>query len=389
MSFYDGYTFFAFLLIFVVIAIILGIREKSMKFYLFAVSWFFIFATISSASQLLWMLIFIAMQLYTVKIYVWLRKKYGRVEWIYYHAIFFAILPLILNKLIHFLPFRSFLIIGISYVTFRTVQIIIELYDGVMEDVNTFETLTFLIFFPSLSSGPIDRSRRFSEDFNCVRKRADYLELAGKGLEKILLGAVYKFVISALVYNLVTRFSPDLNLAHNAFYAYSYGVYMFFDFAGYSLMAIGTGYCFGILVPENFNKPFLSLDIKEFWDRWHISLSHWFRDFIFSRFMMRAIRGKWFKKRLNGASVGFIVNMLVMGLWHGVCLEYILYGLYHGILLAITERYQKKSKFYKAHKNQLWFKSVSWFITINLVMFGFYIFSGRFTAYLSLLLVSL
>lgn len=68
------------------------------------------------------------------------------------------------------------------------------------------------------------------------------------------------------------------------FYGYSYGFYMFFDFAGYSLMAIGTSYILGIKTPENFNKPFISKDIKEFWDRWHITLSHWFRDFVFSRF---------------------------------------------------------------------------------------------------------
>ena len=102
---------------------------------------------------------------------------------------------------------------------------------------------------------------------------------------------------------------------------------------------------------------FISIDIKDFWDRWHITLSHWFRDFVFSRFMMASIRGKWFKDKLTGACIGFMINMLLMGLWHGLSLSYILYGLYHGVLLAITEVYQKKSK---------------------LVMFGFFIFSGRF-----------
>ena len=93
---------------------------------------------------------------------------------------------------------------------------------------------------------------------------------------------------------------------------------------------------------------------------------------------MASMKGKWFKSKLTGASIGFMVNMLLMGLWHGLTYSYILYGLYHGVLLAITEIYQKKSKFYKKHKKEKWYKIVSWFITFNLVMFGFFIFSGRF-----------
>ena len=87
-------------------------------------------------------------------------------------------------------------------------------------------------------------------------------------------------------------------------------------------MAIGTSYILGIRTPENFNKPFISKDIKEFWDRWHITLSHWFRDFLFSRYMMSALRSKKFKNRLNAASAGFIINMFVMGIWHGLSKDY-------------------------------------------------------------------
>ena len=142
-------------------------------------------------------------------------------------------------------------------------------------------------------------------------------------------------------------------------------------------MAVGTSYILGVKAPDNFRLPFISKDIKEFWDRWHISLSHWFRDFIFSRFIMTAIRKKWFKTRLTGASIGFIINMLVMGAWHGLTVSYLLYGLYHGVLLALTEIYQKKARFYKKYKKKKWYQAVSCFVTFQLVMFGFYIFSGR------------
>ena len=94
---------------------------------------------------------------------------------------------------------------------------------------------------------------------------------------------------------------------------------------------------------------------------------------------MQAIRKKWFSKRLNAAAAGFIVNMFIMGVWHGLTPYYLLYGLYHGVLLAVTEIYQKKSKFYKKHKNDRWYQVLSWAVTMQLVMFGFLIFSGRLT----------
>ena len=266
---------------------------------------------------------------------------------------------------------------GISYLTFRVVQIIIELYDGTIEEVKILDFTAFLIFFPTFSCGPIDRSRRFLEDYHNVPERREYLERFGIGLQKLVLGAAYKFVFADFFYQIMNQFM-NRTAGNMVCYAYSYGFYMFFDFAGYSLMAVGTGYMLGICVPDNFKKPFISRDMKEFWARWHISLSEWFRDFVFSRFMMLSMHKKWFKSRLNGAAAGFLINMLVMGVWHGLTVHYILYGLYHGILLAVTEIYQKKSKFYKKYKKKTWYALASWGITLNLVMFGFLIFSGHF-----------
>ena len=99
---------------------------------------------------------------------------------------------------------------------------------------------------------------------------------------------------------------------------YLYTLYLFFDFAGYSLMAVGSSNILGIQTPMNFNKPFLSVDIKDFWTRWHITLSTWLRDFVFSRVLMQVIRKKWFKNRLHNATYAYIINMLVMGFWHGL-----------------------------------------------------------------------
>lgn len=386
MTIFGSLKFFIDLVLLLIPAIILGICQKSMKLYrIFASIVIIILVIGSDTKQLVFITLFYFIQLHLVKIYLLLRKKFGRNEAIYLHFVAFSIMPLAVSKVAGLVEFNIFQFIGISYITFRVVQIIIETYDEVITEINTLNFTGFILFFPTLSCGPIDRSRRFDEDSNKVFPRKEYLDLLGDGLYKILLGLVYKFVIASLFFKWMGICELHKTVLGYIGYSYNYGFYMFFDFAGYSLMAIGTSYIFGIRTPENFNKPFISKDMKEFWDRWHITLSHWFRDFIFSRFMMRSIKKKWFKKRLNGAACGFIVNMLVMGIWHGLTVYYILYGLYHGVLLALTEIFQKKSKFYKNNKDKNWYKVVSWFVTINLVMFGFLIFSGRFTSTLQIL----
>lgn len=379
MSFFADFSFFMILILALIPAIILGIREKPLRHYTLFLSLFFIgIIFYSRPVQFLWLLFYFILESLLVRLYLHLRTKNGRLAWQYRIFLVLALMPLLVNKagsLVH-LNLLGFL--GISYLTFRVLQIIIEIYDGVITDVPFVEFTSFLLFFPSLSSGPIDRSRRFHEDYVRTFSRDEYLNLLGDGILKILLGLVYKFVLAALFYGWMEITGTGTLWYYEISYAYCYGINMFFDFAGYSLMAVGTSYILGVQTPDNFRLPFISQDIKEFWDRWHITLSHWFRDFIFSRFIMDSIRKKRFKTKLTGASCGFIINMLVMGMWHGLTVSYILYGLYHGILLALTEIYQKKSKFYKKSKKKTWYKLCSWFITMQLVMFGFFIFSGRF-----------
>lgn len=378
MSLFENYQFFVVLTLVLIPAVLIGASGKSLKWYSLAATFLFVgFAFFPNPVQALYLAAYYAVQLVTVKGYLYLRKTRGRIDWLYRLFVLLSILPLILSKLSPFLDTNLFGFLGISYLTFRCVQIIIEAYDGVIGDMPVLDFTAFLLFFPSLSSGPIDRSRRFLADWNTVYDRSGYLELAGTGIFKILLGLVYKVVIAAFFYKGMGMLDGARVWYCIVGYAYCYGFYLFFDFAGYSLMAVGTSYLLGIRTPDNFNKPFISIDIKEFWDRWHITLSHWFRDFIFSRFMILSIRKKRFKNRLNAASAGFIVNMFIMGLWHGVTLSYIIYGLYHGVLLALTERWQKKSAFHKAHKQKRWYRFCSWFITLQLVMLGFYIFDGK------------
>ena len=385
MSLFGDFYFFGILAMTLLPAIVLGIMEKNIKYYGFFLTIFFLVMIFKDSPMgLVHLGIYCVYEMAIIWIWLLITKKKGRVKSLYWLAIALAILPLTIWKISSFQGHGLMAVIGLSYMTFKVCQMIIEIYDGLIESINPFDFVYFLTFFPAITSGPIDRSRRFKEDLDNTPTRAEYLDMLGTGLFKVSLGIFYKFVLAAGAYQAETWLGKGDALSNHIIDMYTYGLYLFFDFAGYSLMAVGVSYILGVRCPDNFNKPFISTDMKDFWDRWHMTLSYWFRDFIFSRFMMKSIKGKWFKNKLTGASIGFIINMTIMGVWHGLDIYYIMYGLYHGILLALTEIYQKKVKFHKKNKKKRWYKILGIVITFNLAMFGFYIFSGKFTELIGL-----
>ena len=373
MNYFEGNEFFLLLFVVLLIGFVLNYFGKRKDYYILSLSILFAGAIYGkSKSMVVYLLAFIIYQY--VLVFMAQRMDSKRLK----PLVMLSILPLVVNKVFAITQLHLLAFIGISYMSFKTIQIMLEISDGLIkEKISVKDYLQFLLFFPTVSSGPIDRSRRFLKEINEVMPRKDYLELAGSGIYRIVLGLLYKVVLSTYVYQILFALSNTGTVIYSIKYMYLYTLYLFFDFAGYSLMAVGSSNILGIRTPMNFNKPFLSIDIKDFWTRWHITLSTWLRDFVFSRVLMQVIRKKWFKNRLHNAAYAYMVNMLVMGFWHGVSVSYIAYGFYHGILMSGFEIYQKKSTFYKKHKNKTWYKLMSWFVTINLVMIGFFIFSGE------------
>ena len=378
MEFFSGLNFWLLLIILSIPAIFLGIKEKKNKYYILFSSLVFCFLVYSkNINSLIYLVIFLIYEYMLIKVYLRLKieKNCGRVS----IFVILSLVPLFISRILPILEIDyKFGFLGISYITFKVMQILVEIKDNMIKDVNFIDYLSFMIFFPTLSSGPIDRSRRFIKDIEKTISKTEYLDNLGKGIEYILQGLVYKMILSQLIFDKINIISEATYTTKNlTIYMYLYGFYLFFDFAGYSLMAVGVSKIFGIDTPMNFNKPFLAKDMKDFWNRWHMSLSHWFRDFVFSRLVFAMFKKKIFKSSLTTAMVAYIVNMTLMGVWHGINFSYLLYGLYHGIILAITEYFQK-TKFYKNNKNKKWFEYSSIFITFNLVMFGFFIFSEKF-----------
>ena len=373
MNYFEGNEFFLLLFVVLLIGFVVNFFEKRKDYYILVLSLLFAGAIYGkSRAMMVYLLAFVVYQYFLV--FLAQRIEAKRLK----PLVFLSILPLVINKVFALTSLHLLAFIGISYMSFKTIQIMLEISDGLIkEKVSVKDYLQFLLFFPTVSAGPIDRSRRFLKEINEVMPRKEYLELAGDGVYRIVLGLLYKIVLSTYVYQMLLDLNNTGTVVYSIKYMYLYTLYLFFDFAGYSLMAVGSSNILGIQTPMNFNKPFLSVDIKDFWTRWHITLSTWLRDFVFSRVLMQVIRKKWFKNRLHNATYAYMINMLVMGFWHGLSVSYIVYGFYHGVLMAGFEVYQKKSNFYKKNKNKNWYKLLSWFVTMNLVMIGFFIFSGE------------
>lgn len=384
MSFYVSAGFFVILAVSIIPAAILGFTGKRIFPYGFAASCLFICLlfwgdlTGALAFAVFLTLAFVCMR---ITLASWKKGEKSLVK--YRVCLALTIAPLVVYKFGAVFDANLLGFIGISYLTFRAVQVLIEIRDGLIDDVKPVEYLYFITFFASFTSGPIDRSQRFHEDFNRRFSREEYADMLAKGIMMLLVGAVYFFVLAAVIkpYVIVQPCVASYSVLHNIALAvqsaYAYGAYLFFDFAGYSLMAMGASYCFGVRMPRNFKAPFISVDIKDFWNRWHITLSFWLRDYVFMRFTKFAMKRKLFNSRIQTACCAYIVNMGIMGAWHGLTIDYLAYGLYHGALLALTDVFQKKTKIYKKSKNKKWFKIISWFITLNLVMLGFALFSGE------------
>ena len=392
MGFYTSASFFIALAIVAVPAVALGASGRRIKLWGMVASvamLAFLFA--DSRRALVAFLLFVALA--TASAYATLSSwKSGRRSMAVYRISLAATLvPLVVYKVSAAVDAPGFLgFIGISYLTFRAVQVVVEIRDGLIEDLPLADYLYFLTFFATITSGPIDRSRRCLEDANTALAPAAYRDLATRGVLMLLAGAVMQLALATMVHGFTDPWAVNGALAMpnilalglpwgvgSLVRAYGYAVYLYLDFAGYSLMAAGACYLFGIQCPTNFNAPWRALDLKDFWNRWHITLSTWLRDFVFMRFVRGLTRRHVFKKRLTTACCGYVVNMFLMGMWHGLTPDYLLYGLYHGVLLAATEAYQKRCPFYKRNKGKRWYKVLSWFVTMNLVIIGFSLFSGQ------------
>ncbi len=220
--------------------------------------------------------------------------------------------------------------IGISFYTFHTISYIVDAYRGVITPTkNWWEFATYVSLFSQLVAGPIVRFRQIEEDLENIGTsgRTKYL---GRGISFFCVGLLEKVLVAdtlaALVDPAFARWT-ELSSAGAWLAVLGYTFQLLFDFSGYSTMAVGLGYLFGIRIPQNFNSPYKALDPSEFWKRWHISLSSVMRDYLY--ISMGGNRDGVYKTYRN-----LMITMLLGGLWHGASWTFVFWGGYHGLLLC-------------------------------------------------------
>ena len=225
---------------------------------------------------------------------------------------------------------RIALPIGISFYTFQILSYTIDVYRGdASAQRNPINLAAYVTMFPQLIAGPIVR---YSDIEIQLRERTHSLADISDGARRFILGLAKKILIANLLGELCDTFraSNDKSVMFYWLYAVAYALHIYFDFSGYSDMAIGLGRIFGFTFLENFNYPYISSSITEFWRRWHMSLGTWFRDYVYIPLGgNRVSKLRWF--------FNILVVWMLTGFWHGASWNFILWGLYFAVLLVIEK----------------------------------------------------
>jgi alginate O-acetyltransferase complex protein AlgI len=267
--------------------------------------------------------------------------------------------------------------IGVSFFTFQAISYLADIYLEIEEpELHFGHFALYLAFFPKLLQGPIERAgdllpqlkRPYQFDYDSMRSG---MLLFTWGLFKKIVVADRLSLYADQVYNNVHEYS-GLPLAIGT---YAYALQIYFDFAGYTDMARGTGRMFGINLSENFNRPYLAISIADFWRRWHISFSRWILDYIF-----KPLQFGWRNWGHTGTAAALIITFLVSGIWHGASWGFVIWGLLHGIYLASStyyRPYQKRLHKWLGIEKGKWLKWWQVFATFNMVSFAWVFFRAR------------
>lgn len=267
--------------------------------------------------------------------------------------------------------------LGISYYTFTTISYAFEVANQrIPATTNLWEHLAYINFFPKVIAGPITRFHQVREDFEGLGA-PPRLDLMARGVGFFVVGLIKKVMIADHIGHGIDPLlaSPDtLSAGYAWIAAVGYATQLYFDFSGYSDMAVGLGCLFGIRLPQNFNRPYLSLSLTDMWRRWHITLNSWLFDYIYLPLTTGGPLRGWYRTTL-------MLVFLTSGLWHGAGWTFICWGLFQGIGMVVQYQW---SEFYRGlcRKDRSWvqvrnrksYKAAAWLLTqsfflVTLVLF--------------------
>jgi D-alanyl-lipoteichoic acid acyltransferase DltB (MBOAT superfamily) len=288
-----------------------------------------------------------------------------------YYGFFAAELASLLEQfgyIVHPSTLNIILPVGISFYTFQTLSYTIDIYRKRLQPTHdAVAFFTFVAFFPQLVAGPIERAKHLLPQF-AKRHQFNY-ELASNGFRQLLWGFFAKVAVADSIAPIVDQIfanSETMSSAWLCMGAIFFAVQIYGDFSGYSNIAIGTASLLGFDLMQNFNSPYFSRNIREFWTRWHISLSTWFRDYVYI-----PLGGNRCSKIRQGLNV--MTTFIISGLWHGANWTFLVWGAIHGLLYLITKPFSKEKKDTPIRINQL----PVIFLTFALVCFAFIFFRAE------------
>ncbi len=266
---------------------------------------------------------------------------------------------------------------GYSYIAFRLIHTLRDFQNNRLPKVSLQEYFNYVLFFPTLSAGPIDRLDRFINDYHLVSGKADSGKDILIGGKRLVVGLFKKFFLAdslAIIAINSANISQVTSSRWMWILLYAYAFQIYFDFSGYSDIAIGLAKIMGINIPENFNRPYLKPNITQFWNCWHITLTQWVRSYLFNP-LARVMRKSYLKNApILVMFIGQMTTMLFIGLWHGITINFLIWGVWHGLGLFFQNRW---SNHFRRYHDRITNKSirfiaqgVSTLITFNFVALG-------------------
>jgi alginate O-acetyltransferase complex protein AlgI len=240
------------------------------------------------------------------------------------------------------------------------IHYLVESYRRKIEGADLLTYIDYIVFFPAFISGPINRFNHFADQIgspNPARLAADLRA----GSERIVHGLFKKFVLAQILYPHILSTRPEIlsemGLGGTILGLYAYAFYFYFDFAGYTDLALGCARLIGIELPENFNNPFLKRNIRELWTNWHMSLTSWLVDYIYWPIVRKFRSIDYFRRHpVFLSNLGMIITFIACGMWHGETPNFVLWGAYHGVGIAVLTIYQREKRKVRSQSMQKYFR---------------------------------
>ena len=369
-----------FILLVLISSVLFGFKVLARHFPLLARPWWDYRYTMVLLGVVSWAMIYgddwrwpTALFVYDYGLFLLLRRK-AMARWL---AVVLTLVPLLVMKS-GLLPFAALL--GLSFITFRAIDAL--LMSEATDPTNPAEYFLYAFFPPAILAGPMYRWRIFREDMAAAYSRLSVPWLLDSW-EHLLLGIVQKFAFAQIVdVCLMRQLNPeDYSLSGMTLNAVGYSVFLYFDFAGYSNMAIGAAGLFGFRLPPNFHNPIATRNPQDFWKRWHVSLSEWLRDVVFSPlYKFLVSKGGLAGSKVEAQNVCIFATLMIMGTWNGLEPRYLCSGVMFGAYSVVYNEIchaKRDNPAIKVLFEKRAIRELGRVLTLVLEILALYVFSGR------------